>query len=55
MLKALCKHYDVEYREQSGKSIISALSSSITARYIAGGVKLFFGLGSFFGAGASAI
>ena len=49
MLKELCSHYEAAYAEQKGKSIVTALTSSIMARYAASAIKSLPGLGSIIG------
>lgn len=49
MLIALCHHFNSPYSEHWAKTIISSLSGSITARYIASSIKLIPGVGTVLG------
>lgn len=50
LIKQLCKTYDVDFREEEGRAIISALTSSLLAKLGArSAIKLIPGIGSIIG------
>lgn len=49
MLRQLANHYNIDFKEQSGKSIISAISGSVLARMGASSVKAIPFIGSILG------